>query len=149
MYRICLVFCLSFFLKCRHFVQLHKISFHQIKKQKEIIKYKTENFMILITLSIQIYDLTEPTLSRLFTCCNVIHYLFRKVFCNILIKKFQSCSPRTGCLALYVEQLLVTKILYFFLLVTCCKYPLSRSFLNHRVILWDSTSHIIKHLRTQ
>ena len=35
-----------------------------------------------------------------------MHYLFRKVFCNILIKKFQNYTPRTGCIALYMSLIL-------------------------------------------
>ena len=45
-----LVFCLSLVLQDRHFVWLHRIFFHQIEKQEEIIKYKKENFMISVTL---------------------------------------------------------------------------------------------------
>ena len=73
-----------FFLKQRHFVMLHKRFSHQIKKQEEG------------TLC-----LPGPTLSGSFEYCNFMHYLFRKVFCNILIPKFRNYSPRTGCLALY------------------------------------------------
>ena len=52
---------------------LHKRFFNQIEKQEEM------------TLC-----LADPTLSGSLVCCNFMHYLFRKVFWNILIQKFQS-----------------------------------------------------------
>ena len=68
-----LVFCLSFLLKGRHFVMLHKIFFHQITKQEKMTQY-----------------LPGLTLSGSFVWCNFMHYLFMKVFCIILIQKFQN-----------------------------------------------------------
>ena len=84
--RFFLVFCLSFFLKGRHFLMLHRTFFYQIEKQEEITLY-----------------LPGPTLFVSFVCCNVMHDLSRKVFCNILIQKFQNYTPRTGCLARYIS----------------------------------------------
>ena len=46
-------FYLSFFLKCRVFLKLHKTFLYQIETQEKIVKYenmKKENFMIFITL---------------------------------------------------------------------------------------------------
>ena len=43
----------------------------------------------------EMYELTGPTFSGPFTCCNFMHYLFRKVFCNILIQKFQKVTVVT------------------------------------------------------
>ena len=86
-----------------------------------------------------------------FICCNFIHYHFRKVFCNILIQKFQSYSPRTRCLARicpYFRESIGAKNTVF----TCfcgLLHPLSRSFFNRRVILWDWTRHAIKYLQMQ
>ena len=48
--RFVMVFCFSFLLKPRHFVTLPKILVHQIEKQKEIVKYKKETFMVFMTL---------------------------------------------------------------------------------------------------
>ena len=95
-----LVFCLFFFLKGKHFVMLHKLFFVQIKKQEKMTLYLTGSTL----------------LSGSLLCCSFMHYLFRKLFCNILIQKFQIYSPQTGCLALILEQLLVQKILYFLFL---------------------------------
>ena len=47
--------------------------------------------------------LLGPFTSGPFVCCNFVHYLFRKVFCNIVIQKFQNYSPWTRCLALYMS----------------------------------------------
>ena len=68
-----LVFCLSFLLNGRHFVMLHKFFFHQITKQEKMTQY-----------------LPGLTLSGSFVWCNFMHYLFMKVFCIILIQKFQN-----------------------------------------------------------
>ena len=84
--RFVLVFCLSFFLKGRHFVMLHRRFFYQIEKPEEMTLY-----------------LPGPNLFGSFVCCNVMHDLSRKVFCNILIQKFQNYTPRTGCLARYMS----------------------------------------------
>ena len=48
----------------------------------------------------------------IYICCNFIHCLFRKVFCNILIHKFQSHSPRTECLALYMSMISAKNIVF-------------------------------------
>ena len=60
--------------------------FHQIEMREEMTIY-----------------LPGRTLSGSFLCCNIMHYLFRKAFCNILIQKFQNYSPLTGYLALYMS----------------------------------------------
>ena len=62
---------------------LHKRFFHQIEKQEEITIY-----------------LPGSTLFGSFICCNFMHYLFRKVFNNILIQKSQNYSPLSVRLAL-------------------------------------------------
>ena len=48
--RFVVVSCFPFLLRRRYFVTLHKIFFHQMSKQKQIVKYKKENFMIFIIL---------------------------------------------------------------------------------------------------
>ena len=73
----------------------------------------------------QMYDLPVPILSESFLCCNFMHYLFRKAFCNILIQKFQNCSHQTGCLALYTslfQKDYWCQKLYFFVFVACYKH---------------------------
>ena len=84
------MFCLGilplFFLKRRYFVILHQRFFHQIEMREEMTLY-----------------LPGRTLSGSFLCCNFMHYLFRKAFCNILIEKFQNYSPLAGYLALYMS----------------------------------------------
>ena len=83
-----MMFCLSCFLKRMHFVTLHKIFFHQIQKQEEIVKYNKENFMVFITLWLLslicqiLFDLGH--LYVVILCIN----LFKKVFCNILNQKW-------------------------------------------------------------
>ena len=85
------------------------------------------------------YGLTGSTWPGSFICCSFIHYLFRKVFFNILIQKFQKLqSPDRVFSTVYVlvlEQLLELKILYFLVFVTCYKHPLSRSFPDCCIIL--------------
>ena len=41
--------------------------------------------------------------SNSFACCNFVHYLSRKVFCNILFQKFLNYTPGTGGLAPYMS----------------------------------------------
>ena len=125
-----LMFCLSFFLKRRHFVMLHKRFIYQIEKQEETTLF-----------------LTGPKLPASFVSCNFIHYIFRKVFCNILIQKFQNSSTRTGCLALYIslfQNNYWRKKYFIFCFCDLCqtstfqiisKHALSRSFLDRCVIL--------------
>ena len=50
--------------------------------------------------------LPEPTLSGSFVCYDFMHYLFKKVFYDILIQKFQNYSPQAECLALYMSLFL-------------------------------------------
>ena len=126
-----LVFCLSFFFKGRHFVMLHKIF---SEKQEELTLY-----------------LPGPTLSGSFVCCYCMHYLFRKISCNILIQKFQNCSSQTACLALTMSLFQKNYWCknYWVFFAACDKHPLSGSFLDRRIILWDWTCHIIKIFRMQ
>ena len=91
--------------------------------------------------------LTGPKLPASFVSCNFIHYIFRKVFCNILIQKFQNSSTRTGCLALYIslfQNNYWRKKYFIFCFCDLCqtstfqiisKHALSRSFLDRCVIL--------------
>ena len=113
-----LVFCLSFFQKDRHSVMLHKRPFNQIEKQEEMTLY-----------------LPEPALSGSFRCCNFMYQLFRKVFCNIYlnpeIPKLQSLNRLfSTAYVVILEQLLVQKMLYFFVFEACDRHSLSRSFTN-------------------
>ena len=79
-----LVFCLSFFLKGKHFVMLTKKIFPSNRNARRNDSIFTWAYFIWILLMRG----------------NFIHCLFRKIFCNILIQKFQNYSPRIGCLAL-------------------------------------------------
>ena len=118
---VCLgVFCLSFFLKHGHFVMPQKRFFHEIKKQEEMNLY-----------------LPGSTSSRSFVCCYFMHYLFTKVFCNILIQKFQNLRTIIGakntayfCFC-SLWQSPTFQIIY--------KHPLSRSFLDSHLTIWDWT----------
>ena len=79
-----LVFCPSFFLKGKHFVMLTKKIFPSNRNARRNDSIFTWAYFIWILLMRG----------------NFMHCLFRKIFCNILIQKFQNYSPRIGCLAL-------------------------------------------------
>ena len=84
--KVCLMTCISSFL-CFNLKKVRVLEFFSLCN----IFFKAFNFLNLFGS---------------FTCCNFIHFLFRNVFCNILIQIFfnpESYSPQTECLALYLS----------------------------------------------
>ena len=70
-----------------------------------------------------------------FACCNFMHHLFWKVFCNMLISKLHSLgSVFNTVYVLILEQLLLPKDTVFFVFAACYKRPLSRSYVNHHAL---------------
>ena len=76
-----------------------------------------------------------------------ITYLFRKVFCNILIQKISKLQSPDRVFSivhvLILGQLLVWKILYLFVFAACGKHPLSQMFWYK--LVFTLTDYILKH----
>ena len=90
------------------------------------------------------YMIYRVFLSGSFVCCNFMHHLFWKVFCNILIQKFKNYTPWTGntlyVYAFILEQLSVPEILIFLFLrpVKNTHFPDHLQAATFQIISWSS-----------
>ena len=71
---------------------------------------------------------TRPYIwSESFVRCTFMHYLFRKVFCNIFFQKFWNYTPGQGiqhCACPYFGKIIYSKNTVFFVFAACHKHPL-------------------------